>query len=416
MLDRARRGVGSVITPMPSERPVARPRHVTFRLLSGAGAMAALRADWTAVVQGLSRARYLDRFEWWDAYVRELADDPASLRFFVAHADGAPVAVFPLASRRRRIAGVPVRTLELPAHDHLCLRDLVFERAPENEGLVAEFVAFLEHGAPERWDALFLENLLDDSPAASSLRGRPPSRTLWEPGRVSLWADTSVPFEELQKRLSQKFRYSLRKRGKQLAALPGGLEYVRVTRREEIDAALDEFMALEAAGWKGKAGTAISCDPRLVAFYRSVSRDLSPSGGVEIDLLRAGGKCIAGQFCLKTGRSLYLMKPAYDETLSKLGPGHLFVEHILRRCATERDVDAYSFVSDAEWLRDWKPSAHEGADAFVFTGSAAGRAAHLALLAKQRVRPLYRRAKDLLRGRAGEASAPAGGGAGPGDE
>lgn len=397
---------------MTAERPAARQRPVTFRALAGAGAMASLRGDWMAVVEGLSRARYLDRFEWWDAYARELADDPASLRFFVAEAGGAPVAVFPLASRRRRIAGVPVRALELPAHDHLCLRDLVFERAPENEGLLAAFVAFLESGAPERFDVLFLENVLDDSPTTFSLRGRPPPRTLWEPGRVSLWADTTVSFEELQQRLNQKFRYSLRKRGKQLAALPGGLEVLRITRAEELDAALDEFMALEAAGWKGKAGTAIRCDPRLVAFYRSVSRDLAASGGVEIDLLRAGGRCIAGQFCLKAGRSLYLMKPAYDETLSKLGPGHLFVEHILRRCATERDVDAYNFVSDAEWLRDWKPSAHEGADAFVFTGSPAGRAAYLALAAKQRLRPLYRRAKGLLRGRgAAAAAAPAAPGA-----
>lgn len=388
-----------------SPRRSPRAGRVEFRAYAGAEGLASIEADWAEVLATIEHPHFVHHHAWYDAYARHLARDPERLRFFVAYADGAPVAVFPLAAREQRVAGVPLRTLEFPTAKLFLSCDLVFDRNPATAGLVAALVEHLREEAPEPWDALVLWNLLEGSAGWFSLSAVPPPRTLSEEAdRCHVLP--SMPFDERLRKLRKNFRGVLRRARAAVAQEPG-VELVRARTPGEIAAALPEFLAVEASGWKGANGSAIGCDARLSAFYSTVALELAASGGAEINLLRARGRCIAAQYCLKADRCLYVLKIGYDEEQARLAPGQVLLAHVLERCHAERDVDVVNLVSDGAWQERWRCESYARFSAFVFNRSARGLAAYAAMKAKARLRPLVRAARTALRrARGGERPAP----------
>ncbi len=367
--------------------PEPASKRITFRCHVGLEGLGIIRQEWDTVVSGLTHPRFHHLYCWHDAYVRALARDPGSLRFYVGYADEAPIAVFPLISASDRMGGLAVRTLGIPTHNHLPLRDFVFEPHPSNVALVSEFIGHLRQDRSERWDVLVMRDLLDDSAAWRSVSGARPARTISGPATNVDYLEC-MPFESRLETLSKNFRASLRKSRNKLAHEPQ-VEIVRARSPEDVPPAFEEFLAVEASGWKGAAGSAIRCDPRLTAFYRLVAEGFAALGGAEINILKVGGRCVAAQLCLIVDRCLYILKIGYDESHSKLAPGNALLEKILRRSGLDRDVDSINLISDATWHADWSPKSYSRCSALVFNDTIRGRAAYVMSKAKVRVRPLY---------------------------
>jgi hypothetical protein len=92
-------------------------------------------------------------------------------------------------------------------------------------------------------------------------------------------------------------------------------------------AAFAEFLAIEAAGWKGQAGTAVLCDPTDTAFMRDVISGLAATDRVEIAALRRGTRAIAIGVVFESGGARWFHKIAYDEAEARFSPGtHLGFE------------------------------------------------------------------------------------------
>ncbi len=88
---------------------------------------------------------------------------------------------------------------------------------------------------------------------------------------------------------------------------------------------LDGFFSLEAEGWKGRAGTAIACDPAMRRFVMSALRAFHAAGRLRFWRLRLDGEVIATMFGHVTGGQLWLGKMAYAESLARYSPGVLLV-------------------------------------------------------------------------------------------
>lgn len=367
--------------------PAVQAGPVSFRAFSGLPGLAEVRTDWRRVTETLTRPRFVHLYPWFEAYARTLADDPAALRVFVAYAGAVPTAVFPMIARSRKLGGLSLRVLE-PANDlHLPLCDFVFEKTGANAGLTAALVDFLR-GADTSWDALYLPTLLDDSAAWFSLSSLALPRSIVEPGSDCDYL-ASFPFEQRLESLSKNFRGALRKARNKLTVEPD-VEFQSITEPPELDAAFQAFVEVEGSGWKAAQGSAINLIPRVHAFYRALVSGFAPLGGVEINLLRLGGRCIAAQFCLKVARCLYILKIGYDEQRAKLAPGNMLLENVLRRYGAGSDLDEVNLISNAEWHTDWKPLRHQRRTAIVFNRSPRGVAAYLAKHASRRLGPIYR--------------------------
>ncbi|GLS45045.1 GNAT family N-acetyltransferase [Methylobacterium brachythecii] len=107
--------------------------------------------------------------------------------------------------------------------------------------------------------------------------------------------------------------------------------------------ALDDYVALESAGWKGRAGTAVAKRPREAAFLAGLVRSYGAGGRMRIDRLRRGGRSLAVSLSLETGSTFWFLKIAHDETEAKNSPGALLVERVTRSLlADPRIIEADS--------------------------------------------------------------------------
>ncbi|HEX9104368.1 MAG TPA: GNAT family N-acetyltransferase, partial [Polyangia bacterium] len=183
---------------------------------------------------------------------------------------------------------------------------------------------------------------------------------------------------ELDRQLGSKFRGNLRRRAKKLAAEVGPLALERVDGAGltaiELDALLDEGFALEAAGWKGDAGTAIGCVPSLRARYAALAHAFAARGELACYFLRAGARRVAFHFALADADTYYLFKPGFDPALAGYGLGHLLVDAVARDLIA-RGLSELDFLGDdMPWKRDWTDRARAHSFRYLFAPTPRGRA------------------------------------------
>jgi CelD/BcsL family acetyltransferase involved in cellulose biosynthesis len=87
------------------------------------------------------------------------------------------------------------------------------------------------------------------------------------------------------------------------------------------EAALKDFLVLEASGWKGLAGTAAANDPSIRAFVESAVTALAARGQARIDRMFLNGQPIAASITLSSGDTAWCWKIAYSEGVARYSPG-----------------------------------------------------------------------------------------------
>ena len=113
-------------------------------------------------------------------------------------------------------------------------------------------------------------------------------------------------------------------------------EYARLMRRlhevgevlvtaaiepEEVRARFEDFMALEAAGWKGRRGSALLSRQATADFAREVVAARADAGSARVDSIDLGGRPIAAVVSFAVGATASTWKIAYDETWARFSPG-----------------------------------------------------------------------------------------------
>jgi CelD/BcsL family acetyltransferase involved in cellulose biosynthesis len=129
----------------------------------------------------------------------------------------------------------------------------------------------------------------------------------------------------LEKALSSSSRKKLRQQRRRLAE-KGSLEFRIVRNASAVRDALDQFLALEAAGWKGRQGTALLNSEADATFARAMIEDLARYGEVSVHALYLDGRPVSMQIVLRAGPAAFTWKTAYDENWRDLSPGMLLLE------------------------------------------------------------------------------------------
>ena len=103
-----------------------------------------------------------------------------------------------------------------------------------------------------------------------------------------------------------------------------GAEVVTVDRAASgVEAAVEQFLALESKGWKGRSRTALSCRPGHDRFFREMCRGFAEQGRLMLLSLEAGPRVVAQNTALVAGEGLFGFKRAYDEEFARWSPGSL---------------------------------------------------------------------------------------------
>jgi hypothetical protein len=119
-----------------------------------------------------------------------------------------------------------------------------------------------------------------------------------------------------------KKRKELRRLQKRLAEM-GAVETRLLTDGQDLARWCDEFLELEASGWKGKEGTALGCKPGDAAFFRAACAAAFDASRLHMLRIDLDDKAIAMLVNFRHGDGAFSFKIAFDETLGRFSPGVL---------------------------------------------------------------------------------------------
>jgi hypothetical protein len=252
--------------------------------------------------------------------------------------------------RRQSLVGVRRRAAVAVHGPRETCGDLLVAPGPAGELALAALFSVAARTLPHpMW--LELDQVCDTSPTLAAVRrGLPGARAIIEPVPPLSYIPVEGSFAEFFARLSKNSRKNLRRIRNKSERLDGlAFECVDgpLAWRE-----LDRFVALEASGWKGRENSAIGSSSGTLAYYRSLTRELSARGWLELTFLSGAGRLLAGEINVRFGGVLLGLRCAYDEAFGDYAPGTLLLERSVQR-AFETGVKELNAGSDHAWTRAW---------------------------------------------------------------
>jgi len=225
---------------------------------------------------------------------------------------------------------LPRRILLAPAAPHSYLATPVIDRDMADSALEAMLDFIARSDLPK---LVALNQIRLDGPTMRALdrvlnaRGTAPF-VLAKDRRPVLASGLSAA-KYFEKALSGSTRKKLRQHRRRLQE-KGNLESKVWTAPDAVCRAFDDFLHLEAAGWKGRRGTAMHCKAAEAAFARNLVAKLACRGAASIHALYFDGRPISMQVVLRAGSVAFTWKTAYAETAHEYSPGMLLLEDYTR--------------------------------------------------------------------------------------
>jgi CelD/BcsL family acetyltransferase involved in cellulose biosynthesis len=153
--------------------------------------------------------------------------------------------------------------------------------------------------------------------------------------------------ELLREALGSKKLKELRRQRNRLAG-HGAIRFDVARRRDEVAAAIETFLALEASGWKARHGTALMQDDGDAAFVRRATVALSETGQCEIVTLRAGDTPVAAAIVLRHQDRAFYFKLGVNERFAKWSPGVQLTLDLTRHLCADPAIALADSTADAD--------------------------------------------------------------------
>jgi Acetyltransferase (GNAT) domain len=265
--------------------------------------------------------------------------------------------LFPLECGRR-YKGAPVKFLRLWRHKY-CYLTTPLIRAGYERRTLEVFFDWLATDA--RSGALIEFNMISGAgPFHQALvdylysSGKPNrvfdsyTRALFQP---SVDADTY-----LCAALSAKHRKMNRRLESRLSEI-GRIEYDALTPNDDADVWIEEFLQLEASGWKGREGSALASNEHDRSYFKSIATEAFRRGRLAMLALRLDGRPIAYKCNFLAGPGSFTFKIAFDEDYAQYSPGMLLEIENVRRLHDQSQIewvdsctDPFNFMFNRLWL------------------------------------------------------------------
>jgi len=199
-----------------------------------------------------------------------------------------------------------------------------------------------------------------------------------------------------QRAAHRKGLKELQRRQRRLQEM-GAIGFRQFRRRDEIRDATEQFLSLEASGWKAERGAFLS-DPTLATFVRSATRLLAAEGKCQIYSLTLDEQPIAMTILIESQGRSCLWKIAYDERYRSQAPGVQLVYHVTSAQLARPEVDLTDScaIANHPMIDHVWPDRVEVADVAVQLRSDAPRAFEDACAGERRRRQLRALAKRAV--------------------
>lgn len=211
------------------------------------------------------------------------------------------------------------------------------------DGVVADFFAMLARPHLKLPKVFVMPDMRLDGPVARMLstvaeaNGLPLEIT----GRFDRpFLESGLPADEyLKASLGNRHYKEFRRLGRRLAE-QGVVEHKVARTQDEVRQGLEQFLTLEASGWKGRKRTAMAIDRYRAAFAREAVHRMSEHDLCRIHSLTLDGRPIASLVVFIEAGVAYTWKIAYDESLAAFSPGVLLMMEVTGQHLGDPDIVA----------------------------------------------------------------------------
>ena len=138
--------------------------------------------------------------------------------------------------------------------------------------------------------------------------------------------------------LSRQRRKQLRAKKRKLGA-HGEVTVEQLHDAKELNEWFDDFLRIEAAGWKGEAGTALSKKETHEQAFRKFTSAAFDQQQLQFTRLCTGGRPVAYAIDVLAGRGAFALKIAHDPAFHRYSPGVLLEADLLKRSLLNPEID-----------------------------------------------------------------------------
>jgi len=232
---------------------------------------------------------------------------------------------------RRTFYGLPVRAWEIWSHDYSFLNTPLVRRDCTRE--VLDFLFATAAARPDGAGVVHFPTIAAEGPLHRALveSNAAAYRTVFTKDH-----DTRALFRRaadaetfLKASLSRKKRQGIQRTERRLAE-SGKLECRWLGAEDDVIGWCDEFLRLEASGWKGAEGSALNSNPAHAEFFHDLTAGAAVEGKLMMGRLDFDGRPIAMICNLLSRDGGYSFKIAHDESLAEHSPGLLLELALIR--------------------------------------------------------------------------------------
>jgi CelD/BcsL family acetyltransferase involved in cellulose biosynthesis len=320
----------AVHAPLSTTRPAVRSSAATHTgassalLLRGREQFDALRGEWAEAITRMARPSIFITPDFLITAWEHLANPGDEPWFVVVREGGQMVGLLPLMVTRGRYLGLPVRTVthmsmlagDRPGLLAVAPADVVWERALQ---------VLMQHRGD--WDILDLGEVDEGAwplEAAGQALFQAQGMTITvTPATWSGCLPISGTAQDYFQARSSQTRQSFRRSERQLKTACPDLTLDVIDDPEQIVAACDRYLAIEARSWKAEAKVELWSDDRERTFLRALLPILARKGQASVWLLHSEGRDIAGLIRMQQGPIMFERHWTYDPEFGKYSPGTL---------------------------------------------------------------------------------------------
>jgi CelD/BcsL family acetyltransferase involved in cellulose biosynthesis len=371
------------LAPAPAARRRPSGNGTQVEELTRPADLRALLTDWEALAAEAAQPNPF--YEHWMLLPALEAYGAEGFRCFAVWEDGVLGALFPM-RLTRRYRGLPVNALSTWRHRNMMIgTPLVREKSAAKC-----LTALLQQASTPLIEFELIPT--DGAFYAALTEAAPPAEFPW-------FVRDAYPRAVLERerdprsRFNSNMKNNLRRWESRLRAA-GELEPVRLEAGDDVTPWTAEFMQLEASGWKGKAGTALSCREDDRRFVAEVLPEAHRRGRLRITGLNLADRALARHIMIGAGDGAFTFKIAYDESHANCAPGIVAEVDNVRQfmqAPGPRWLDSNTAPESRNYARVWKE--RRTIQTIAIGVRTAGRVALAAL-------PLLRLAKHWLAPRA----------------
>ncbi|HVQ08507.1 MAG TPA: GNAT family N-acetyltransferase [Allosphingosinicella sp.] len=282
-----------------------------------ADAVAGLAAEWTALAESASEPNAFAEHWFVAASLPNMAAGH-DIRLLEVRRGQRLIGLLPLEAHRG-YARLPVRIVRNWAHDQMFLMTPLVAAGEETAFWAAALAALDETG----WagDLLHLRGLNENGSVLRGLAAARHAEIAHREIRAFLHSDLD-PEAYYERAVRQKKRKELRRLRNRLAE-QGPIALRTLDRSAQVDDWCSLYLAMEQAGWKGAAGSALAGRPETDAFFRAAVRAAWDAGKLQFLRLDVGETTIAMLVNFLTAPGSFSFKTVFDETYARFSPGVL---------------------------------------------------------------------------------------------